>query len=103
MFTLNLVRCSKCLAMSVASTKSIMEVLMVRNVNLWMIEKIIHHSHHQKKKTGLKKKIFFFVYLSRFWKMLTLLACSVSLKLRAAWWFSSTALQRREGKAATES
>ena len=34
-------------------------------------------------------------YLSRFLKMLVFLCCKVSLKARAAWWFSKTALQGR--------
>ena len=35
------------------------------------------------------------MYLSRFLKMLVFLCCRVSLKARAAWWFSKTALQGR--------
>lgn len=34
-------------------------------------------------------------YVSKFWKMLTSLLCSVSLKQKATWWFSNTALQGR--------
>ena len=39
--------------------------------------------------------VYIYMYLSRFLKMLVFLCCKVSLKARAAWWFSKTALQGR--------
>lgn len=88
----NLLTCSKCRVISVASTMSIMACRRVRN---WFlnVERLREFS------TGSVRVLWNMItydqtywYLSMFLKMLHLLSRTVSWNARAAWWLSRTAM-----------
>ena len=95
----NLLRCSKCLVISVANTMSITCCRIVRKSSLKFILISVFLSCWSKINNGINIKCNKCkypagnTYLSRFLKILIRSSFCVILKETAAWWLSKTALQ----------